>query len=337
MKFSVEKASRKWPCGGFGKCEAAMIAGAVALFTFYAPIDVAVAAQNSIVSSPGRLAEESRPKAQGSRLSSIPLPRPRPADAPTSAPDASTAGRQIPAPPEQQAMPAAEPSACRLALSDMVAVAQSIPDIHDAGGCGGEDLVRLEAVVLPDKHLVAVKPPAILRCVMALEVAGWIRTDIAPLVASLGSAIGEIDNFDSYECRGRNRVTGAALSEHGRANALDLRAVNLADGRSISFTDRAVPRGLRESIRQSACARFSTVLGPGSDWSHEGHIHLDLMARHNNYKICQWDVWDLLPRIAPLQPAERPAEAPPRKVAARSGARINDAGSEPGERTKSVK
>ena len=41
------------------------------------------------------------------------------------------------------------------------------------------------------------------------------------------------------------------LSEHGRANALDVRAVGLANGQSISLTDRNVPRGLRESVLQS--------------------------------------------------------------------------------------
>jgi len=137
---------------------------------------------------------------------------------------------------------------------------------------------------------------------------------MAPLALSLGSEISDLDNFDSFECRGRNRVAGAMLSEHGRANALDVRAVRLADGQSISLTDRNVPRGLRESVLQSVCARFSTVLGPGSDWYHEDHIHLDLMERRNNYRICQWNVWDPLPQVAPLLPAERPAQAPPREV-----------------------
>ena len=47
------------------------------------------------------------------------------------------------------------PSACRLALTDAIAIAPSIPDIRGPGGCGGEDLVRLEAIVLPDKRQVA--------------------------------------------------------------------------------------------------------------------------------------------------------------------------------------
>ena len=146
---------------------------------------------------------------------------------------------------------------------------------------------------------------------MASAIADWIRSDIAPLTAGLGSVVSDLDNFNSFECRGRNRVVGAKLSEHGRANALDVRALGLANGRSIALTDRAVPRDLRESVLHSACARFSTVLGPGSDGYHEDHIHLDLMERRNNYKICEWDVWDPLPQIAPLLPAARPDQAPP--------------------------
>ena len=185
--------------------------------------------------------------------------------------------------------------------------------------------MRLEAIVLPDKRQVSVKPAAILRCPMASALADWIRNDIAPLAAGLGSTISDLDNFDSYECRGRNRVAGARLSEHGRANALDVRAFKLANGRAVSLTDRTVPREVRESVLHSACTRFPTVLGPGSDGYHEDHIHLDLMERRGNYRICQWNVWDPLPQIAPLLPAERPDEAPPREVAAKSEADKSEA------------
>jgi hypothetical protein len=264
-----------------------------------------------------RGAAAARPKLSsrgGGRVRPTPLgpksaePAVRREQAKTAPGDRPAAQAATPAPPP--------PSACRLALTDAVAIAPSVPDIHGAGGCGGEDLVRLEAVVLPDKRRVPVTPAAILRCRMASEIADWVRTDVAPLAAGLGSAISGLDNFDSFECRGRNRVAGAPLSEHGRANALDVRALKLADGRSISLTDRTVPRELRENVLHSVCARFVTVLGPGSDGYHEDHIHLDLMERHNNYKICHWEVWDALPRIAPLLPAPRPDEAPPRELAA---------------------
>ncbi len=253
------------------------------------------------------------PPVEQAGAGAVPLPRPRPAAAPSAPPGGGTPPKQPVTQAETEAAP--QPSACRTALTEAVAIASSIPDIHGPGGCGGEDLVRLEAVVLPDHHRVAVSPPAILRCPMASAVAGWVRSDIAPLAQGLGSAVTELDNFDAFECRSRNRVIGATLSEHGRANALDVRSFKFANGRTISLTDRAVPRDVREAILHSACTRFTTVLGPGSDGYHEDHVHLDLMQRNNDYRICQWSVWDPLPAVAPMLPASRPADAPPRPVA----------------------
>jgi hypothetical protein len=256
----------------------------------------------------------------------VPLPKSRPAEAPSAMTEPSISpevkNAESPAPPS--------PSACRLALTEAIAVAPSIPDIHGPGGCGGEDLVRLEAVVLPDNRQVAVKPAAILRCRMASAIADWVRTDIATLAKGLGSAIASLDNFDSFECRSRNRIAGALLSEHGRANALDVRSFKFADGRTISLTDRNAARDVRETVLHSVCARFSTVLGPGSDGYHEDHIHLDLMERRNDYRICQWNIWEPLPAIAPMLPNPRPAEAPPRAVADEpEAAKPNDTEADP--------
>ncbi|MGY4242847.1 hypothetical protein ACVIIZ_004255 [Bradyrhizobium sp. USDA 4523] len=343
MNFSAEKASRKWPVGAFRRGGAAMVTAAV-LLCLGMQAGPAEAARR-VPSFPWDDLFGTRPQRphKAARRAAVPLPKPRPAEAPAAAhapaatePEPPAAGTQSPAAPAEAARPSetakpadvakpAEPaapqlSACRQALTEEIAIAPSIPDIHGAGGCGGEDLVRLEAIVLADKRKVAVKPAAILRCKMAAAVADWVRTDIAPLAQNLGGGISNLDNFDSFECRGRNRVAGAQLSEHGRANALDVRALGLANGKSISLTDRSVPRTLRETVLHSVCARFSTVLGPGSDWYHEDHIHLDLIERRNNYRICQWNVDDPLPQVAPLLPAERPEEAPPREVAAKSDA-----------------
>ena len=176
--------------------------------------------------------------------------------------------------------------------------------------------MRLEAVVLPDSHQVAVKPAAILRCKMASAIADWVRTDIAPLAKNLGSAIAATSTISIPSNAAAATASPAPqLSEHGRANALDVRSFKFADGRTISLTDRNVARETRENVLHSVCARFSTVLGPGSDGYHEDHIHLDLMERRNDYRICQWNVWDAMPAVAPMLPAARPEEAPPRQVA----------------------
>ena len=333
MNFSAEKARRKWPYGALAGGERPMVTVAAALLVLSVLAEPAAAARRAAhwsLGPWGDLFGERRPKLRRAAVHArIPLPKPRPAEAPAAETGKQDLRKQAPAeaekPAEQAAPTPPPPSVCRLALTEEIAIAPSIPDIHGPGGCGGEDLVRLEAVVLPDKRRVSVKPPAILRCKMASAIADWIRTDMTPLAASLGSEISDLDNFDSYDCRGRNGVAGAMLSEHGRANALDVRALKLAKGQSIALTDRTVSRDLRESVLHSACARFTTVLGPGSDWYHEEHIHLDLMERHNNYKICQWNVWDPLPQIAPLLPAARPDEAPPREFAAKSDAPKPDA------------
>jgi hypothetical protein len=77
-------------------------------------------------------------------------------------------------------------------------------------------------VIMPDKARVSISPPATLRCTMAEQVAIWLRDAVAPAVLKLGAPLRGLDNFDSYECRSRNRVRGTRLSEHDRANALDV-------------------------------------------------------------------------------------------------------------------
>ena len=207
----------------------------------------------------------------------IPLPRPRPIEAFASTPDA----------PDK--MTPASPSACQTSIAEHIAIAPTVPPIQEPGGCGGEDLVRLESIILQNGARVPVKPAAIVRCPLAKALADWIRDDMAALVARVG-VLREIDIAGSYECRDRNRVSGERLSEHARANAIDVVGVSLRSAGSISFTDRLAARDLREKARISACTRFPTVLGPGSDGYHEDHIHLDLLERKSGYRICQWNV-----------------------------------------------
>jgi hypothetical protein len=51
-----------------------------------------------------------------------------------------------------------------------------------------------------------------------------------------------IDNYASFDCRGRNNIVGAKLSEHGHANALDIRSLKLADGKVVKLVDPHVVR-----------------------------------------------------------------------------------------------
>jgi hypothetical protein len=183
-----------------------------------------------------------------------------------------------------------------------LAIAAPLQTLDGPGDCAVTDAVRLEAVVMPDGNRVALNPPATLRCSMAEAIVRWVREDLADAALTLGAPLRGLDNYASYHCRGRNNIVGAQLSEHGKANALDIRLVRLADGRRIGLTDQHVARDFRERMRRDACQRFSTVLGPGSDGYHEDHVHVDLQERpRGRFAMCQWQVLD--------PPPPPPAEA----------------------------
>ena len=236
-----------------------------------------------------------RPQARWLRPQYAPLRRPPPPPAiaiPQQFAPPQEAFASFPTPPATGGGPAsgtAEPSPCQLRLGKL-ATFKPLPVLVGPGECGAADAVLLESVTLPDETKVVLTPPATLRCTMAEQMALWLREDVLPAAVLLGAPMRALEDYDSYECRGQNHVHGATLSEHGRANALDLRGFKLANGRTVELTDVNVDKEWRESLRASACARFHTVLGPGSDSNHESHIHVDLAERHNGYKICQWDV-----------------------------------------------
>ena len=220
------------------------------------------------------------------------------------------------APPEP-----AQPSTCQLRLSPDVAVIHALPPITGPGECTADDVVQLDAVKDKDGRAIAIAPPATLRCGAAESVVQWIRDDVAGIAEDLGGSLNSVAVDTSFECRSRNRTAGAKLSEHGHANAVYLRGLTLANGKFVSFTDIAVDKDARERLRQAACARFTTVLGPGSDGYHENHIHLDVIVRRGGYRICQWDVRDAESIASVPLPPESSASAPSTAKAVKSGTR----------------
>lgn len=236
----------------------------------------------------------------------IPLPRPRPELWPEPHSFAEAAGPNF-----NSAEVTAAPSECRIRL-EAVATIVPMPRLIGPGACGGSDMVELDAVRLAKGGAVTFNPKPLIRCTMAESLASWVRDEAVPRLAKAGVALRQVETYDDFECRGRNRVNGAKLSEHGKGNAVDVRAFTLADNRLLALTDVTVPKDLRTEIRDSVCARFATVLGPGSDSHHESHIHLDLLQRAHGYRVCQWEVREpVVAAVVPLPPP-RPkiADAP---------------------------
>jgi hypothetical protein len=219
----------------------------------------------------------------GARAETIPLPRERPA---------AVLGDQF-----ATSSTNAEPPPCQLRLAELAEFKPAQP-ITGPGECWATDVVTLDAVPLLDRQRVVFSPAATLRCTMAEAVAQWVRNDVAPAIAELIAPLRGVETLASFSCRTFNGIRGARMSEHGHANALDVHSFKLANNAIIELTNASVSKSLREKIRNAACLRFSTVLGNGADAYHESHVHIDLMERTNNYRICQWNV---------LEPAETPA------------------------------
>ena len=220
----------------------------------------------------------------GAATQNIPLPRPRPPDWPEPHSFAEAAG-----PGFSSADATSAASDCDQRLASIAAI-ELLPRLIGPGDCGGRDMVELDSVLLPNHRRIEVKPAAILRCPMAESFAAWIRDEASPQIDRLDATLHAVETYGSYECRGRNGALDGKISEHGKGDAIDARALILAHGHRIELTDATVEKSLRAELRESACRRFTTVLGPGADRYHDSHVHLDNLERSHGHRICEWDL-----------------------------------------------
>jgi hypothetical protein len=174
-----------------------------------------------------------------------------------------------------------------------IAVIQPSAPINGPGACEADNVVRLVSISTSDAGHIKVSPPAVLRCGMAEGLAQWLRQVSEAVKRDFGDVVAGISTATSFDCRGQNHNANAKLSQHGLANAVDVRALMFKSGRMLTLTDTAAPMHQRELLHDSACKLFTTVLGPGSDGYHEDHVHLDLAERRSGYRICQWDLRDV--------------------------------------------
>ena len=238
---------------------------------------------------------------------STPVPPPRPPEISRPSVPERTHGVEHPLPPERPASAAPSPAlpsasnppsqprvaseqdlaTCKLLLDGGSVVAQPLPPIHDGDVCGIDAPVALQAIVVEGGRRVRIEPAPRLRCDLAATLARWLSEDVMPGLSSRGLKLEAVITADAYSCRTRNHVEGAKLSEHAHGNAVDIDAFVFEGGRHVALTNaEAAP--FVSDVRASACARFATILGPGSDAFHNNHIHLDLEDRRTHGTLCQW-------------------------------------------------
>lgn len=153
------------------------------------------------------------------------------------------------------------------------------PDVQESALCAKINTVTIR------QSPVAFAMRTQVTCPLAAGLLLWQRDALVPLARKhLGFTVVKIETFGSYACRTRNNQPGARISEHARANAIDISGYVLADGRRIRIReswhdkDPAVRAFVRDTF-WSGCRYFSVVLGPNSDAFHQDHLHFDLSRR----------------------------------------------------------
>jgi hypothetical protein len=217
-----------------------------------------------------------------------PLPRPRPPDPPELlamvAPDAE------PAPQPVTPLPAATETEAEFAacLGDLRALGV---EFELADPIEGDCPILRPLNVTALGQGVAVAPDALLNCATTRALAEWVRDVALPAGASaLGVKPTLIRHGSAYVCRNRNNDPEAKLSEHARANAVDIVAFEFDDRAPIGVgvNSVATPEAAFEAAaRAGACRYFTTVIGPGSNDAHATHFHFDLMERRGGYRLCE--------------------------------------------------
>lgn len=185
--------------------------------------------------------------------------------------------------PQAQATPraVAVAPANRLCLAELGVRRASfapLPDRYFDAGCSTVGAVSLTGLQ-GDEGRFEIANLGAVACALAETLAAWARFGVDRAAREvLGSPLVRIETMGSYTCR--NVAGTSRRSAHATAQAVDVAAFVLADGRRVSVlgdwsgNDPARRRFLA-LVHASACKRFGTVLGPGYNAAHRDHFHLE--------------------------------------------------------------
>lgn len=171
-----------------------------------------------------------------------------------------------------------DPALCAAVLRSGRVAHSPAPPLS-AGQCGHAGAVRLR----PDALTLRPDSP-VLGCALAAATHLWLRDVVQPAAqAHFGARVTGLDHMGSYACRPLYGQPGAALSEHARANALDVGGFRLSDGRRVlvlrHWNGSAQERAFLREVRDGACRLYGTTLSPDYNAAHADHFHLDMAAR----------------------------------------------------------
>jgi hypothetical protein len=215
----------------------------------------------------------------------LPLPRPdglagpdEPAETEEDAPETEPPADDQPE-NEQDEPERIYQAACPALLTGRI-VGEMVPPLSE-GACGLQSPLTVSALVVNGRQIPLSGNP-VTNCAMATTLADWAEEVDAYAGAVLDTRIESLSTGPGYQCRLRNGADTGFVSEHALGNAVDIMAITMADGSTISVLEDwnsrpAVPAAkLLGFAHSAACGRFTTVLGPEANADHEDHFHFDL-------------------------------------------------------------
>lgn len=185
-----------------------------------------------------------------------PMP-PLPTQSPSSTSPAKTEAAVAAEPPRwTDAEIEAAARECDELLQPIGAKTEPIAPIRQ-GECGTPAPVKVASI--GSSGGVAIEPAAILNCRMVSRLHQWIETVAQPAAREkFGARIVKVTNASAYICRNRYNDPAAKISEHAFANALDVSAFVLSDGRRIdvkTFWGDAVAAAEKAAAAKAAAER----------------------------------------------------------------------------------
>jgi len=151
-----------------------------------------------------------------------------------------------------------------------------------SGQCRVEDGVR----VARGQAMLALAPARVApACPVVAALAVWHWQVVQPAAQRLlGASVARIEHLGSHSCRRLYGRAEGAWSEHATADAIDIAAFVLTDGRRISVLEDWRGGAPDEAaflhiVRDGACRLFATVLSPDYNAQHRDHLHLDQAER----------------------------------------------------------
>ncbi|HEY0412697.1 MAG TPA: extensin family protein [Allosphingosinicella sp.] len=171
--------------------------------------------------------------------------------------------------------------ACRALLGRAGIRFTPLPVREEGPDCGYDDAVRLDGGAVA----IGYRPAGLgTSCPVAAALALWEWHVVQPAaLRHFGRPVAAIDTFGSYSCRRLYGRTTGQWSEHARANAVDIAAFRLEDGRRIAvaadWRDAGAKGRFLHEVRDGACRLFTTTLSPAYNPAHRDHLHLDEAPR----------------------------------------------------------